>query len=429
MRNADVLDLKDCTEFGQAIRSRPPLVVHGAVSLLALMIGAALAWSSLTRVSLVVRAPGRVRPAVSPRKVFVAARGAALSAGVGGQVVEVRAREGDAVTEGAVLIRLETGRLDSDIVRRRHLIQAGEQELNELASLEHTTARQLVAAENKARAELAQVRTDVQRAKAQQEVETRAAQVELDAANDEVQQLHALVNRRAAPRSDLVKAIFKSREAQQKLARARLPVDESRVPVAEQALALLKQDYGLKQEEIRLKRTARQGEIEAARVELADLHLERERAEIRAPISGVVIKGDVKVGDVLEPGKPAMELARPDSFVFEGLVATGDVGHLTVGMATRIKVDAYDYHRYGTLDGTVSFLSPDSDPNQERHQGQVKPGACYTLRVALSTDSVGQGESRGSVKMGMSGIAEVVTGRQSLLSLLVKRIRRTISLG
>ena len=42
---------------------------------------------------------------------------------------------------------------------------------------------------------------------------------------------------------------------------------------------------------------------------------------------------------------------------------------------------------------------------------------------------MGRGAYRGQVKLGMAGQVEIVTGRESLLSLLVKKIRQTISLG
>ena len=208
------------------------------------------------------------------------------------------------------------------------------------------------------------------------------------------------------------------------MARARLPVDESRVPVAERASELVDQDYALKREELKLKRASKQGEIESARIELANRELERQFAEIRAPIDGVVIKGDIKLGDILEPGKPVFELARQEGFLFEGSVPSDEVGHLKVGMPARIKLDAYNYQQYGAVDGIVRFLSPDSG----RGEGEER-AVNYTVRIELASDSLGRGEFHGQVKLGMTGQADIVTGHQSLLSLLVKRIRRTISLG
>ena len=54
----------------------------------------------------------------TPVKVYNAGRGEALSATAGGRVVEVRARQGDQVRQGDVLVRLETGRLDNEIARQ-----------------------------------------------------------------------------------------------------------------------------------------------------------------------------------------------------------------------------------------------------------------------------------------------------------------------
>jgi hypothetical protein len=55
--------------------------------------------------------------------------------------------------------------------------------------------------------------------------------------------------------------------------------------------------------------------------------------------------------------------------------------------------------------------------------------ATYTVRIALERDTLGRGRFRGRVKLGMAGQADIVTGQESLLSLLVKRIRQSISLG
>jgi hypothetical protein len=55
--------------------------------------------------------------------------------------------------------------------------------------------------------------------------------------------------------------------------------------------------------------------------------------------------------------------------------------------------------------------------------------ATYTVRIALDGDAIGRGSLRGQLKLGMAGHAEIITARESLLTLLVKRIRQTISLG
>jgi hypothetical protein len=55
--------------------------------------------------------------------------------------------------------------------------------------------------------------------------------------------------------------------------------------------------------------------------------------------------------------------------------------------------------------------------------------ARYTVRIALDGDQVGRGNLGGNVRLGMAGQVEILTGQECLLGLLLKRIRRAISLG
>jgi hemolysin D len=195
------------------------------------------------------------------------------------------------------------------------------------------------------------------------------------------------------------------------------------VEILEQALVLAEKDYAVKRKGDEMQRGLKLGDLAAARIELVNLESERKQAMIRAPMDGIVTAGDVKVGDTLERGKPVVEIAGQNGFRFEAAVPSGEVGHLRVGMPARIKLDAYDYQRYGTVAGTVVFISPDSEvPEKE-------PTARYVMKIQLEKEELGRGNLRGQVKLGMAGQVEVVTGQESILSLLVKRIHQTISLG
>jgi multidrug resistance efflux pump len=423
MRNDLVLDLADCTEFRQTLQARPPGIVHGAVVLLVALIGTALGWSAATRATLVVQGSGRMRPVTTPVQVYSAARGEALSASVGGRIVEVNCHEGDQVQRGQILIRLETGRLDNEMARQARLIRAGEEELAQLDQLDTVQARQFEATRARAEAELAQACAAVDLAREQQAAEIRLAQLALSAAELEEEIVRKLLERTAATPVELARARVKTHEAQEQLAKARIPVDASGVAVAQRALEQAERDYAVRRDELELKRTAKRGEVAAARLELANRELERAQAVIRSPIDGVVTAGDRKVGDLLEPGKAALEVARQAGFLFEAAIPSAEIAHVRAGMPARIRLDAYDFQRYGTLDGMVDFVAPDSGVPE----GQTR--AVYTVRIATSRDEVGRGAYRGRVKLGMTGRVEIVTGRDRLLTLLVRTIHQTISLN
>jgi multidrug resistance efflux pump len=423
MRNALVQDLADCTEFRQTLQARPPRLVHGTLLLLAALLGTALVWSALTRANLVVRAPGRVRPVTSPMKVVNGGSGEVFSASAGARVVEVQVREGQEVRQGEVLLRLDTARLDNELTKQRRAIQVGEGELAQLAHMEELVGRQYAAAKAKAEVELAQGREEVAQARQRQAAEVRLGELELQSAEYEEVQKRRLVERGLAARDELRRAMTRVHEAREKGRRARLPVDERKVEMLRQGLVLLEKDYAMKRQDLEMKRGLKQGEVAAARLALANLELEHRQAVIRAPLDGIVTAGEVKVGDLLERGKPVMEIAAQQGFCFEAAVPSTEVGHLRLGMPARIKLDAYDYQQYGTVAGTVVFISPDSGV-LEGHSTVT-----YLVRVALAGEEVGRGDLHGRVKLGMAGQAEIVTGQESLLTLLVKKLRQTMSVG
>jgi multidrug resistance efflux pump len=421
MTTCATLDLSGCTEFAQTLQARVPRLAHGTVVLLTLLLAGALVWAGLTQADLVVKAVGRVRPVTAPQKVFSQGRGEVLSASVGGRVIEVRYADGQEVRKGDVLVRLATDRLDTDLARRRQLLRTAEEELVRGRRLERATLAQCQAARARAAAELAQVEKEVAQAKQRQVLEVRLAETELRLAEEEDRRLRQ--SGMGVTASERARGRGRVDDAQARRARARLPVDEGRVAVCREALALAQKEEVVKREEFALRREQKQGEIRALRLEVAGLELERHHAELRAPSSGVVTTRPVKVGDLLEAGKPVLEIAEQRGFRFEASVSSEDVGDLAVGMPARIKLDAYDYQRYGTLEGVVEFIAADSTVLE----GQA--GSVFLVRIRLDAEEVARGEFRGQVKLGMTGQAEMVTAQEGLLSLLVKRIRRSVRLG
>jgi ATP-binding cassette subfamily B protein len=359
MREHTIGSLSECSEFRQTLRSRPPAVVHGTALLLAALLAAAAGWAALAQADLVVRAPGRMRP-VHP---------AAPVAAPAGRIAEVRYREGDVVKRGAVLLRMDTERLDNEVARKKRAIQAFEEELARLARQEQLLAAQREQTRAKARAKLTQAREEVRQARERRESDLRLYEDELRLAADEEKRQQRLgVNTSLV---EVQQAKQRRREAEEKLAKVRPPIDESRIEIARRALELAEKEGAVRHEELAGTRTRTQAELDAARSELANLELEQRRAVVRAPTDGVVITPEVQAGDLVERDKVVAEVAPPGGFLFEAVVPGEEVGHLKVG----------------------------------------------------------RGDLHGRVKLGMAGQAEVVTGRQSLLSILLKKARQSIRLN
>jgi multidrug resistance efflux pump len=282
-------------------------------------------------------------------------------------------------------------------------------------------------AKAKASAELAKADEAHEHAKLEQISRVRSARAELTLAEDRLARQRQLIAARVVTQSEFLESQNQVRQGQEKLKQAQLPLETAGVQVLQRALEQVDKDFAVRQAELDARKVAKRAEVDAARKELANLQLEWDRSHLRSPVDGVVVSGRVKSGDVLELGKPVFEIARQEGFHFEAAVDGKDVGHLAVGMPARIKFDAFDFQRYGTLAGTLHFIAPDSRviSDGSRNSSPVT----YLVRIKLENDRFGRGELHGAVKLGLGGTAEIVTERQSLLMILVKRLRGTISLG
>lgn len=430
MSRSAVVDLADCSEFRQTLASRPPRIVHGTVLLLMLLLGAAIAWSALVKANLVVRAIGRVRPVDAPTRLFTSSSGPQE-----GRVVAAPFKEGDQVRKGDVIVRLDTAQIDNRIGKLERTLESIDEEIAKLNGLEALLAEQLNSAKEKAQAELAQAETALASANDRRASEIRKAQTDVASAEDHLNRVRKLVNSKSISEQELLRAELELRQAQEKLVQAEMKNDESQVAVARRAMELVDRDFAVRQAELEARRIVKQGEAAATRKDLANLNLQREESVLKSPIDGVIVTGRIEPGDVLEPGKPVMEIAKSNSHMFEAVVSSEDIGDLAVGLPVRIKLDAYDYQKYGVLEGTVSYVSPDSkiaSPPGENNTEQAQPqsgAAAFVVRIELKADSVGNGDLRGEVKLGLGGTAEIVTGNESVLRILLKQIRKSISLG
>ncbi len=413
MRNDPAMELADCSEFRESVRARPPRLVHGTAALSSALIVALLVWAAATDADLVITAPGVVRPVTSTQ---------AAKSRYGGRVIQVNFHEGQEVAKGDILVQLDTDKLDNDIEKREQTLHALEEELSQGAGLLSSLARQFKADTGAVEARLAQARDEIRDAQRRRELDIRQAKDELREANREEATLRRLVPKQAVTASELSKAIARVREATTKLSRAELSVEQGKLTVLRQEMAQAKELYAVKRQEAEMRQAAKQGEIQAARKDLDNLRWERDQACIRAPIGGVIVSGEPKVGEIVDAGRVVAELALQTGFLFEVKVSSADVAALREGIPARVKLASFDYERYGTMSGRVRFVSPDSKVSE--------PGtAMYTVRIELDGNEVGRGDFRGQVKLGMAGQAEIVTRRESLLALLVKKVRQAIRVG
>ena len=141
------------------------------------------------------------------------------------------------------------------------------------------------------------------------------------------------------------------------------------------------------------------------------------RTEIRAPIDGVINHISVNtVGGVVKPGENLIELIPNTSKVLiEAKAQPRDRGFLRSGLASEIRISAYDAGEYGLLKGRVTEVSADS-----MQDGRSDP----YYQVNILVDSIPPRYADHLIVPGMTVTADIVTGQRTLLDYLLSPLRK-----
>ncbi|NBP46100.1 MAG: HlyD family type I secretion periplasmic adaptor subunit [Betaproteobacteria bacterium] len=151
-----------------------------------------------------------------------------------------------------------------------------------------------------------------------------------------------------------------------------------------------------------------------------------DRTELRAPMAGLVKSIRITtVGATLKPGEEILELVpAEDDLIVEVRIRPQDVGYLRPGLPVTVKIDAYDYTIYGTLSGTLDYLSPDTlneelKPNEQPY---------YRAQVKIVTRQFSARPNEAiELQPGMTATAEIKTGSNTVLKYLTKPVIKTFS--
>lgn len=147
-----------------------------------------------------------------------------------------------------------------------------------------------------------------------------------------------------------------------------------------------------------------------------------ERLTLRSPVRGIVKDIEVTtVGGVVPPNGKLMEIVPLDEqLLIETRIAPRDIAFIHPDQEAKVKITAYDYSIYGSLDGKVVTISPDT------LQDQAKPEVFY-YRVFIRTNSDVLRNKAGktfAIVPGMIATVDIRTGEKTVLDYLIKPLNR-----
>lgn len=152
-----------------------------------------------------------------------------------------------------------------------------------------------------------------------------------------------------------------------------------------------------------------------------------EHTEIRSPMDGIIRNIRITtLGGVARQGEEIMQIVPlEDDLLIEAKVKPAEIAFVKPGLPATVKLDAYDYSIYGSLHGTVSYISADTLSEEARsneppyYRVQIKTkGHNFSGRKAVESIQI---------QPGMTATVEIKTGSNTILRYLTKPVTKTIS--
>ncbi|WP_342359352.1 HlyD family type I secretion periplasmic adaptor subunit [Terrarubrum flagellatum] len=401
------------------------------------LIGGLAGWSALARVSGAVIAQGQVAVESSSKKV---------QHPEGGVVAELRARDGDRVKAGDLLIRL-----DDTVVRANLAILA--------KSYDELTAQQArLAAERDEAAEIrfpdallkrATTDADAQAAIAGQVTIFKSRRTARETGRtqlkEQIRQLQAsiegLIAQRAARESELTLIAEELKGVRELYAKNLAPIarvnaldrDRTRIEgergkliadiaaargsIAEKDIQIARADDDFRSEVVK--------DLSAAISKLNET-VERKiaaedrlaRIEIRAPATGMIHQQSVfTVGGVLGPGEAAMYVVpENDKLVVDAMVEPQDIEHVHFGQRVEVKFSGFADRNIKLSSGEVASISPDLIEDQQTRR------RFYKIKVSVEPPKNAEGKPLALIP-GMPAEAFIIKGERTVLAYLLQPMR------
>ncbi len=162
---------------------------------------------------------------------------------------------------------------------------------------------------------------------------------------------------------------------------------------------------------------------------------------LTSPVDGTVQQLAIHTeGGVVTPAQVLMAIVPTDSHMeIEAMVSNRDIGFVQAGQDAAIKVDAFDYTKYGLLHGQVMNVSQDAilrdnltSPAAEKSEGGDKRDSSepkgqeliYSARVLLDQTQVQVDDHLVSLVPGMAVTVEIKTGSRRIISYLLSPIQK-----
>ncbi|MBR6127541.1 HlyD family efflux transporter periplasmic adaptor subunit [bacterium] len=144
------------------------------------------------------------------------------------------------------------------------------------------------------------------------------------------------------------------------------------------------------------------------------LQLEKQKQLLKSPIDGYVNTIFVHtIGGVVQPAEKIMTIVPKDAKLqIKAKVMNQDVGFIEKDMPVSIKVDTYNFQKYGILDGVVTIVSPNSVEDE-------RLGDIYEVFIEPKNTTLMVEGKEQTIKYGMTTTNEIKIGKRRIIEFFI----------
>ncbi len=406
----------------------PPGVLRTVLLLLAVLVFGFVGWAAVTRLTESTRAIGFVAPTGSVRTVQHLE---------GGIVSEILVRDGVLVEPGVVLVRLDSTAARADLREKQVRLAALAVQAERLRAFAAGRRPNYDAIDPQYRAlvadqmvilELQEEARREQRRVLEFQIKQRRAELSIlksdyKTLSNRIKIVSEMLSmRQTLLRKGLVsRFLYLSTKQEYNSAVGDRRKNRADTARAKQSIAEAEGRLAQSNAELRNEAVAQMGLVSAELAQLRQtvtrLHDRVRRLEITSPVRGVVKGLTVNtVGGVIPTGGVIAEIVPVDKdLIVEAQFSPSDVGHLEIGQTASVKVQTFDFARYGAVEGVLEQLSATTF---KENDGTIY----YKGIIRLSQSYVGDNPIENMILPGMTVDVDVNTGERTLLRYLLRPV-------
>ncbi len=384
-------------------------------------------WAAFTEIDEVVKGEGKVIPSGQTK---------VLQHFEGGIISDILVREGDNVKQGDVLYNLRNEYFMADLKSQELEMMALRARAMRLEALIdkktliyplefESTIRDIIENELKIYMEenanhqrqlgIAQDQLEQKKLRLN-ELHTKYSnlEIELKVANENMEIQEALLQKNVVSRKNYLAELSKKQKLVTEIQEVR-----SGIPIAEQEVKEGQKKVDSVNSEMLSKNLKQLSEVRLSLQQIEEKYKasqdREQRKAVVSPVNGIVNKLYFNtINGIIKPGDNIAEITPvEDKLVIEAKIKSSDRAQIWSGQKVSIEITAYDFSRYGLLEGKIVSIAPDST---EDKMGNV----FYIIKV--EANQLGFDDST-PILPGMVANVNILTGKKTILRYLIKPLK------